>query len=35
MQVNYLSAPVAYRIDSSDVPAGIKGEIMLSFGYRF
>jgi len=35
MQVAYLYAPAAYRRDSSDVPAGIKGELMLTLGYRF
>jgi hypothetical protein len=35
IRANYLYAPVAYKADSSDVPAGIKGEFMLSLNYTW
>jgi hypothetical protein len=35
IRANYLYAPVAYKADSSDVPAGIKGEFMLSVNYTW
>jgi hypothetical protein len=33
-RLNYLNAPVDYSIDKN-VPAGIKGEWMLSMNYTF
>jgi len=35
VRANYLYAPVAYKDDGKDVPAGIKGEFMLSVNYTF
>lgn len=35
VRANYLYAPVAYKDDGKDVPAGIKGEFMLSLNYTF
>ena len=35
VRANYRYAPVAYKANSADVPAGIKGEFMLSLSYTF
>jgi hypothetical protein len=35
VRANYLYAPVAYKANTKDVPAGIKGEFMLSINYTY